>query len=143
MNDSVKNFLGKVKSTAAVAGEAAGRTLDSAGKKAGELWEITKLNLQSSELSGEINRLMQKMGELVYAAHLDPNTDTDSVDEMLESIDEKKKAINDIARRVAELKQQKLCPRCNMASARSDNYCRSCGARFPAEQRDEADGGTE
>ncbi len=127
MSDTVKNFIGKVKSTAAVAGEAAGRTLDSAGKKAGELWEITRLNLQAAELNGDIGKLMQRMGELVYSAHLDPNADTDSVDEMLAEVDEKKKAIKDINDRVAELKQLKICPRCELTLNREDRFCRKCG----------------
>lgn len=128
MDHSVRSILEKIKTTASIAGEAAGRTLDSAGKKAGEMWEITRMNLQISELHSDINKIFVKIGDLVYRAHLDPNTDTECVDEMLAAVDEKKATIRDIQDRIAALKQLKLCKRCSQTLSLEDKFCRFCGA---------------
>ncbi len=127
MGNTVKDFLEKVKSTASIAGEAAGRTLDTAGKKASDMWEITRLNLQISDLQHDINKNMQSIGQLVYSAHLDPNTDTDSVDDLLATVDKDQNAIQEINQRINELKQIKICAKCSQKLSRDDRYCRYCG----------------
>lgn len=130
MNDTVKELLGKVKATAGKAGEAAGRTLDQAGKKAGELWEITRLNLQMADLQRDIDEVLRKIGKIVYSAHLDPNANTEEVEGMLTLLDGMKSEMSDIRQRIKELRQIKACPSCEKKLNKEDAYCRHCGTKL-------------
>ncbi|MDR0248876.1 MAG: hypothetical protein LBI44_04370 [Oscillospiraceae bacterium] len=130
MNERVRLILEHVKSAAHSAGEAAGRTWDSAKTKTGEIWEVTKLNLHISDLQQRITETYQDIGELVYRAHREPNTDTEAVDDLLASIDELNESAQQLRERVAELKQIRYCPGCDKQLNREDEYCRFCGRKL-------------
>lgn len=127
MNDAVKNVLDKVKATAVVAGGAAGRAVDQAGKKAGELWEITKISMRINELKEEMESYYKKIGELVFQTHHDPNCDNACVDEWLVKMDEIEQEIAELREKMTDLKQVRLCPECGKKLDREDSFCRYCG----------------
>ncbi|MCL2546271.1 MAG: hypothetical protein FWE06_03625 [Oscillospiraceae bacterium] len=94
MNDNVKDLLEKVKEKGTAAAEIAGKTASSAGKKAGEIWSITRLRMQVYDLNTELSNLYRQMGEIVYTAHIDVEADTSDIEGLLEQAEQKINAIN-------------------------------------------------
>jgi len=104
MNENVKDLFDKVKEKSAVAAEFAGRTGKSAGKKAGEIWSITRLRMQIYDLNTELSNIYRQMGEIIYTAHIDVDADTSDIDMLLEQAEEKINAINVRNEKMAKLK---------------------------------------
>ncbi len=132
MEEKVKDILEKVKLSATAAGEFAASTAEAAGKRASEVVEVTKLNLQIFDLGNEISALYKQIGELVYKAHDDADADTGSIEEWLILIDEKKSAIEEIKQRILAFKHSKKCPNpeCGRDCEKSDAFCPKCGTQL-------------
>lgn len=146
MNESVKNILEKVKETTKSAGNAAGKSLEAAGKKAGEVWEITRLNVQINDIVCRIEREQQKIGAMVYSSHIDPETDNSEIDDILVGIDEMYNQIDMLKAKIAEIKQLAVCKKCGKTVNKQDEYCKYCGGNIgvdSAENKEEAAGETQ
>ncbi len=122
MNETVKNIIDKVKTTAH-------KTSEVTVKKTGEIWEITKLTMRLSELNSKTEQALIDIGEIVYDAFLDPNSDTEHVDSLLDAIHENRKEIRDIKERIDEIRQVKLCHCCDKKINREDTFCKYCGEK--------------
>ena len=69
MDDKVKELLDRIRDTAAVAADAANQTARAAGKKAGQMVDVAKLNVQLFDLNGEFNDVLRQLGQVMYDAH--------------------------------------------------------------------------
>ncbi len=130
MDDKVKDIIRKVKSTATAAGYAAGKTAEAASRRASEMVEVTKLNLQVFDLNTEISMLHKEIGEIVYRAHKGEDTDGLGLEEKLALIDEKFSEIDVMKGRMENLKRTKKCisPDCGKICAKEDRFCAHCGS---------------
>lgn len=130
MDERVRELLDRVRGTAVTVGEAAGVTARYAGKCAGQMVDIAKLNMKIFDLRAEISALLREIGQVVYDTHLGAETDKGSVDGMLAEIDEKNKTINELKERIAVLKSCRECPGCGGPCGKEDRYCKACGAQL-------------
>lgn len=132
MEEKVKEIIEKVRQSAVAAGELAAGAYESAGKVAGEVVETTKLNLQIFDLNNDVSTLYRKIGELIYKAHADSETDTTQLDEWLKVIDDKKAAVEETKQRIAELKRTRKCsnPECGVQCSKNDSFCPKCGTKL-------------
>ncbi|MCX7614310.1 MAG: zinc ribbon domain-containing protein [Clostridiales bacterium] len=130
MEQKVKEVLEKVKVTASIAAGAAGKAAEAAGRKAGEVVEITKLNLQIFDLNTEIEVLYKEIGKLVYNTHIGEEVLAEELDEKLALLDEKRAMIASIKEKVAERKTVNKCPNCGKDCDKDDSFCRTCGAQL-------------
>ena len=132
MDEKVKEIIDKVKASAVSAGEYVGVKAQQAGKRAGEMMEVTKLNLQVFDLNNEISLLYRQLGEILYSAHVDPATDDTLVAEKLAEIDGKHARIASLKERIEEYKQTQKCknPECGRLCGKDDTYCPRCGAEL-------------
>ncbi len=92
MDDRMKEILDKIRASATVAGEYASDQVNKASKKAGEMIEITKLNLQIFDLNAEIGAIYKEISEMIYATHIDAEAQVDNLEELLVEVDVKKSA---------------------------------------------------
>ncbi|MDR0382088.1 MAG: zinc ribbon domain-containing protein [Oscillospiraceae bacterium] len=140
MDPKVKELLDRIRETASTAGGVAYYGLDAAGKKAGEVWDITKLKWKRTDLKADVYRLYRDVGEIVYATHAKPDAPTDALDSLLAALDEKHEAIEELTRRIEERRQGRVCPNrdCGAAVTAGDAFCRRCGATLRADA-DKAD----
>jgi hypothetical protein len=136
MDENVKELFEKVKEKGAAAVEFANKKANDAGRKAGELWEITRLRMQIYDLNSELKDIFRKMGEIVFAAHQDPDADTGGIDALLTQAAEKSSEINGMRQRVASFKQADACanPDCGRSVEKEDAFCRTCGTAVPREE---------
>lgn len=132
MEDRVKELFAKVKHTAAAAGKAAAEVYKNASERAGDLVENTKINLQIFDLNHELSELYLSLGKLVYAAHADPESDTQAVSGLLEQVDAKKAEIEALGEKLKDLRNSIICPnaQCAARCGKDDKFCRRCGTKL-------------
>lgn len=131
MDDRVRDLIARVRQTAENVGDAASTTARYATRCAGNLVDVTKLNLQIFDLNGDANELFQQAGQMVYSAHLGEETDDGVLEAILSELDVKNAQIQELKERVALLKNSRPCPACGTLCGKEDRFCKSCGAQLP------------
>ena len=127
MDDKVKTLLERVRGTASYAADAAADGARAAGKKAGQMVDVAKLNVQLFDLNGEYNDLLRQLGQVMYDTHRGEAPGHDVVPKLLAQADEKAARIAELKNRIADLKQAASCPACGEPCGRGDKFCRACG----------------
>ena len=127
MDDRVRDLMYRVKKTATAVGETAESAARYAGRRAGEMVDVTKLNMKIYDLKAEINSLLKDVGQVVYDAHTGTAPAEDKVDDLLKKIDARSAAIADCKDRIAMLRNLRDCPFCGAACGRMDKFCKECG----------------
>ena len=121
MDEKVKELLERIRGTA-------GDTARAAGKKAGQMVDVAKLNVQLFDLNGEFNDILRQMGQVMYDAHRGQREEGDKVSELLERADGLSARISDLKERISALRQSRACPACGAVCGKEDQFCRRCGA---------------
>ena len=130
MDDKVKNLLERVKGTASYAADAAADGARAAGKKAGQMVDVAKLNVQLFDLNGEYNDILRQLGQVMYDTHKGEAPENETVTGLLLQADEKAAKIAELKSRISDLKQAASCPACGEPCGRGDKFCRHCGAQL-------------
>ena len=130
MDERVKALLDRVKGTASYAADAAAGGARAAGKRAGQMVDAAKLNVQLFDLNGEYNDLMRQLGQVMYATHRGEVADSAEVTALLNQADEKSAKISELKSRISDLKQAQSCPACGAPCGKGDKFCRVCGAQL-------------
>lgn len=128
MDDKVKNLLERVRGTASYAADAAAGGARAAGKKAGQMVDVAKLNVQLFDLNGEYNDILRQLGQVMYETHKGEVPENDRVNQLLTQADEKAVRIAELKGRISDLKQALTCPSCGEPCGKGDKFCRHCGA---------------
>lgn len=127
MDERVRDLLYRVGKTAQAVGETAESAARYAGRRAGEMVDVAKLNMKIFDLKAEINGLLKDVGQLVYDTHRGVEPSEETVDSLLEKIDQRNAAIEDLKERVAVLRNLKECHFCGASCGREDKFCKECG----------------
>lgn len=130
MDDKVKALLERVKGTASYAADAAADSARAAGKKAGQMVDVAKLNVQLFDLNGEYNDILRQLGQVMYDTHRGQVPEGVLVTSLLNQADEKSAKIAELKNRIADLKQAQTCPSCGEPCGRGDRFCRACGKQL-------------
>lgn len=130
MDERVKELLDRIRGTAGVAADAAADTARVAGKKAGQMVDVAKLNVQLFDLNCERNELLKQMGQIMYDTHQGKEASGERVTDLLARADGLKERIDELKDRIAALRQSKSCPACSGMCGREDQFCRSCGGKL-------------
>lgn len=127
MDDKVKDLLDRIRGTASVAADAAADTARVAGKKAGQMVDVAKLNVQLFDLNGDYNEVMRQLGQVMYDTHKGQATEGEAVTQLLVKADELLEKIAEVKARIADLRQAQACPACGAPCGKGDKFCRTCG----------------
>ena len=87
MNEKLTSLLETVRRTAVQAGDAAADAAYSAGKVAGELLVVAKLNVRIMERKAAVNAALKEVGEILYATHTGNPSDSEILLAKLQEID--------------------------------------------------------
>jgi len=128
MDDKVRALLDKVKESAIMMGDVAGVTARYAGKCAGQMVDVAKLNMRIFDLNAACNELLRAVGQVVYDTHLGQEPEGDPLTGLLTQLDGKNADIVEIKERIAALRSSRTCPVCGTFCSREDKYCKDCGA---------------
>ena len=127
MDDKVKNLLERVRGTASYAADAAADGALAAGKRAGQMVDVAKLNVQLFDLNGEYNDILRQLGQVMYDTHRGEVPENDKISQLLAQGDEMAAKIAELKGRISDLKQAQVCPGCGAPCSRGDKFCRHCG----------------
>lgn len=127
MDDMVKELLERIRDTACEAADAAAGTARVAGKRAGQMVDIAKLNVQLFDLNSELNDVLRQLGQVMYNTHLGQVADGSSVSTLLEKADRLTQKVEDLKGRIADLRGSQTCPVCGSSCGKDDKFCRRCG----------------
>ena len=126
---ALDNFLNKAKSVT-----------QTAGKKASDALEVTRLNLAVSDAQSDIDNMLRDIGKIVYKNYEDRIVLTDSeLEDKCIEIDAKNAQIKEIKDKIRSLKNLRICPQCNETNAMANAHCAKCGAKLEMVQEDEFD----
>ena len=128
MDDKVKDLLERIRGAADFAADAAVDTARTAGKRAGQVVDVAKLNVQLFDLNGEFNDIMRQLGQEMYNTHLGKDSEGDSITELLTKADETAAKVKDVKARILDLRKSQSCPTCGAPCGKEDKFCRSCGS---------------
>lgn len=106
---------------------------DAAGKKTGEIVEISKLKLQCVKLNNDINKLYAKLGESVYAMKGQGYENTAVIDNLCSNIKKLLKQLDDVSAKIADMKNIIICSACGEKNPNTSYYCSKCGSRIAEE----------
>ena len=130
MDDKVRALLERVRGTANYAADAAADGARAAGKKAGQMVDVAKLNVRLFDLNGEYNDVLRQLGQVMVETHRGQAPENALVTSLLSQADELSLKISELKNRVADLKRVQTCPVCGGPCGRGDKFCRACGARL-------------
>lgn len=135
MDEKIQMLLEKAKIYAGKTGQAA----ESAGRKATELAQSTRLNLQIFDLNTECEVLYKEIGRLVYDVHQGIEQDDEAMQNRLSKLDDIHARIAGLREQIGMLKSSVRCPSCGRQCSRTDVFCPACGSAliFPAEAAEE------
>lgn len=123
MDEKVMDLLEKIRDAAGTANQ----TARVAGRKAGQMVDVAKLNVQLFDLNGEFNDTLRQLGQVMYDAHLGQTAEDSRVSTLLARADDTAGHIAELKERIADLRQTRSCPVCGFACGRDDKFCRRCG----------------
>lgn len=131
MDEKIQMLLEKAKIYAGKTGQAA----ESAGRKATELAQSTRLNLQIFDLNTECEVLYKEIGKLVYDVHQGIEEDGEAMQDRLAKLDGLHTRIAELREQIGMLKSSVRCPNCGKLCSRTDVFCPGCGSALiiPAE----------
>ena len=126
MEDRVKELMDRIRGTASAAADACADTARVAGRKAGQIVDVAKLNVQLFDLNGELNDVLRQLGQVMYDAHRGRAGGDESIPDLLARADELNEKIGGMKDRVSALRQSRTCGTCGAVCGREDKFCRSC-----------------
>mgnify|MGYP001034552472 CR=1 FL=1 len=103
MDDKVRELLDRVRDTAVGAADAANQTARAAGKKAGQMVDVAKLNVQLFDLNGEFNDVLRQLGQVMYDTHRGQAEDGEQITALLDRADELSEKTAELKERIARL----------------------------------------
>ncbi len=130
MDERVKELLDRIRDTAGVAADAAADTARVAGKKAGQMVDAAKLNVQIFDLNSELNDVLRQLGQVMYDTHKGLEANGDNLSQLLGKADELNARIAELRQRVSALRQSRTCAACGAICGREDQFCRACGGKL-------------
>ena len=121
------------------------KVANAAGKKTGELVEISKLKLSAMQVNTDIKALYEKLGSAVYSINKAHYENSELLESLIEEIDEKRAELKKINDKIAVLQKAKECPCGQTKNPQTAFYCQKCGSKLPtpadSSDDDSCDGG--
>ena len=127
MEDKVRDLLERIRGTASVAADATVDAARVAGKRAGQMVDVAKLNVQLFDLNGEFNDIMRQLGQVMYNTHKGEEQEGDCVTDLLAKADETAARTAELKARIADLRRAKNCPNCGAPCGKEAKFCSGCG----------------
>ena len=128
MDRNVSMLLEKIKAVAEQTRAGAVRAADRAGKRAGEMAQATRLNLQIFDRNTECDVLYKEIGKIIYDIHQGAQTEEDVIERKLTQLDALHSEIDGLRDELSALKTVCICPRCGRQCSRDDAYCAGGGS---------------
>ncbi len=98
-------------------------------KKAGEIFDLSKLRISLASLRSDLSKQYQALGEALYNG--DPEEELEAIKEEISTV---KQNISDIENVLANAKNTVTCPACGEKLNKNAKYCFTCGTALPVDK---------
>ena len=130
MNEKLYELLETVQRTAIQVGNTTADMAFVAGKKAGELLSVAKLNIRIAERKANVNTALRELGEMLYATHTGTPTDSEVLLAKMQEIDAMKAEIAESEALLGKEAEKASCETCGASVQDADLFCRECGDKL-------------
>lgn len=111
--------------------EKAAALAQGAVKTSNAVVETVKSNLAIADKEAETTKIFRQLGTLMYDAYKDGSeVDADAVAEKCAALDEYFSEIEALKDKVSEIKNTKVCPKCNAKVKADFKFCPVCGEKM-------------
>ena len=122
--------------------ESLSEVITSKGKEAADvakkMAEIANLKSQLAAINVEIKKNYAKIGEAYFKAYKDSQIDCE-FEEEVQTIRDAMKAVQDLEKKIQELKGTVVCKNCGNQMDIKSNFCSKCGEKLEEDYFDEED----
>ncbi|MBP0979046.1 MAG: zinc ribbon domain-containing protein [Oscillospiraceae bacterium] len=101
-----------------------------AGKKTGDIVEISKLKIDRANKNAELQKNYELLGKLCYSNYKSSSDNQDSIGEIIKKIELLEIDIKDLDENIFIMKDTKVCPECGHKNNKKSLYCNICGSRL-------------
>lgn len=108
--------------------------VDTVGKKAEKVIDVSKLTLTSADLKAEISKKSEILGRVVYEQKTTGKNYEKSIDELIEKIKVLNEELGAVNEAIASTKQKSKCNSCGSYNVKGAIFCNKCGARLVTEK---------
>ena len=130
MNEKLASLLEAVQRTALQAGDVAADAAYSAGKVAGELLNVAKLNVRIMDRKAAVNAALKEVGEILYATHTGYPSDSEILLAKLREIDGLKAEIAEMQAQIKREEEIRTCRTCGSPVREGAAFCGECGEKL-------------
>lgn len=103
---------------------------NTAGKKTGEVVEASKIRLQSANVQNELQKMLMKLGHIVYEGHKTGCDNTELIEGYIREIDGLQQQLDELSGKMGAIKQQKKCANCGASNDEDNIFCQRCGIKL-------------
>ncbi len=108
--------------------------VDSMGKKAGQVIDLSKLRIAALDLKSEISQKYSILGRIAYEESVSGKSYEKSKAELIEKITELKAQLASVNEMLEIARQKTKCPSCGTYNAKGAVFCAKCGAKVNPDQ---------
>lgn len=108
--------------------------VDVAGKKTGELVEVSKLKLQAVQINSDIGKAYERLGAIVYEQAKAGTDNSDLIAVCVSEIDALLASLEELNEKIDESKTGSRCPNCGANNPEAAVFCSRCGSHLSANQ---------
>ncbi len=110
-------------------GKKVGEAAQAAAKKSSELMEVTKINMNITQEEDKIKKLYTEMGKKIYEDYCSDPGSASQFAEQCEAIGTHRETIDNLKKRIREVKNIRVCDGCGEEIDKSTMFCPKCGAK--------------
>ncbi len=111
--------------------------VDSVGKKAGKMIDMSKLTLAAADLKAEISKKYEILGRVIFESKQTGKNYDKSVEELIEKIADLQAQLKTVNEAIGNSKQKAKCPSCGAYNAKGSVFCNKCGEKLPYTEQEE------
>ncbi|MDO4199815.1 MAG: zinc ribbon domain-containing protein [Clostridia bacterium] len=101
--------------------------VDALGEKAGQIVDVSKLNIKMAELKNDMKNEYVNLGKAVYKAKKENTDDDATINYEIAQIDNLTLQIEELKKQIAAMQNKVLCKSCGQPNEVGSHYCAKCG----------------
>ncbi len=113
--------------------------VDTVGKKAGQVIDISKLKLAVADIKSDISRKYQILGRVVYEESVTGKDYSKNKEELIERIKELKEQLESVTEMIANSSQKVKCEVCGSYNSKNAIFCNKCGEKINSAEEEHMD----
>lgn len=103
---------------------------EAAGKKTGDLLDMTKLKMEIARVEKELASTYEGLGRLTYDAKKGAEDTSDLMDTCVAHIDELSEKLAGLQNKLADKKHAVRCAACGSLNEQDAAFCKACGEKL-------------